>query len=224
MSRAKEVWREENRNIIDLLRQKAKQIPQINGYLLAEEAYLQEVISKGDWVLDFGCGNGRHLNLLKDKIGWGLGVDVNPYYLEEASNLCGSVKVHFEEGDIEAYPSEALFDVVFSMYNTFGNIENQRGLCDAMMQSLKPNGKAIISVFSEASIAPRLKLYEIMGFDNLKIEGNTIITEDGFRSECFSGEELRALMPDATIEKFAEIGWMVVMENIPMSEKIKGKK
>ena len=212
MSISSQAWKNDNSDFLNYLLKMAKEVPLINEYLLAEEESLENHISIDASVIDFGCGNGRHLNLLKNRIGRGLGIDMNQSYLEKASKLCGSKKIHFELGDIENYQPKELFDVAFSLYNTFGNIENQRGMIDSMMRSLKPNGKALISIFSVESIPSRLELYEIMGFDNLDIKGHTIVTEDGFSSKCFSEEELRILVSNAKIEKLTDIGWMVIIE------------
>jgi len=80
---------------------------------------------------------------------------------------------------IDNYYSPKLFDVAIAMYNTFGNIEDKEGLITSMMRSLKEDGLAIISTFSSASIAPRLEMYEMLGYQNLSIEGNTVRTENG---------------------------------------------
>jgi SAM-dependent methyltransferase len=212
MNKPTKAWKDDNDDFLDYLLQEAKEVPKIKAYLLAEEAYLQNNIPIGVSVMDFGCGNGRHLNLLKNRIGRGVGIDMNQSYLDKASFLCNSKIINFEVANIENYSPKELFDVVFSLYNTFGNIENQRGMINSRRKSLKPKGKALISVFSVESIAPRLELYKIMGFDNLDIDGHTIMTEEGFISKCFTKDELRSLAPNAKIEKLTDIGWMVVIE------------
>ncbi len=212
MNKSSQAWKNDNSDFLAYLLKMVKEVPSINSYLLVEEEYLKNNIPVGTSVMDFGCGNGRHLNLLKDRIGRGLGIDMNQSYLEKASKLCGSKKISFELGDIENYRPQELVDVVFSLYNTFGNIENQKGMIESMMRSLKPNGKAFISVFSIESIPARLELYKIMGFNDLDIEGHTIVTEDGFISKCFTEDELRSFVPNAKIEKLSDIGWMVVIK------------
>ena len=214
MNKSSQAWKNDNSDFLDYLLKMVKEVPPINSYLLAEEEYLKNNIPIDASVIDFGCGNGRHLNLLKNRIGRGLGIDMNQSYLEKASKLCASKKINFELGDIENYQPKELFDVAFSLYNTFGNIENQKGMIASMMRSLKPNGKALISVFSVESIPSRLELYEMMGFDKLDIKENTIVTEEGFSSKCFSEDVLRSLVPNAKIEKLCDIGWMVVIENV----------
>ncbi len=118
----------------------------------------------------------------------------------------------FEVGDIENYQSAELFDVAISMYNTFGNIENQKGMIESMLKSVKEGGKIIISVFSPESIPSRLEFYKLMGFENLDIEAYKITTQEGFHSLCFTKTALYELMPNAMLEKCTDIGWVVVLE------------
>jgi SAM-dependent methyltransferase len=68
MNKPTKAWKDDNDDFLDYLLQEAKEVPKIKAYLLAEEAYLQNNIPIGVSVMDFGCGNGRHLNLLKNKL------------------------------------------------------------------------------------------------------------------------------------------------------------
>ena len=209
---AKKAWEDDTRNIINELLTSAHQVPKIEEYLLEEINYLVKNIPLNSSVIDFGCGNGRHLNILGKQISKGLGIDINKAYLEEANSNKISHLIDFEIGDIENYKSKELFDFAISMYNTFGNIENKKGMIKSMLNSVKVGGKVIISVFSPNSIASRLELYEVMGFKNLDIKGHIIRTEQGFPSECFTKSTLLKLMPSAKIESCTDIGWIVVLE------------
>jgi len=209
MSKSNRAWKNDGQNLINTLLETAKDVPEIDNYLIEEILYLEEHIPLNASVIDFGCGNGRHLRLLKSQISEGLGIDMNPSYLEEARMLHTSEKLSFEEGNIENYDASKLFDVAIAMYNTFGNIEDKEGLITSMMNSLKEDGLAIISTFSSASIAPRLKMYEMLGYQNLSIEGNTVRTEDGFMSQCFSQDELKEIVPTGEVECCSDIGWIV---------------
>ena len=213
MSVSKKLWENDEKNIINYLLESARQVPKIEAYLKEEISYLKNNIASNSSVIDFGCGNGRHLKILEPQISKGLGIDMNRSYLEEASSSCTSDKIRFEVGDIENYQSTELFDVAISMYNTFGNIENQKGMIESMLNSIKQGGKVIISTFSPESISARLELYKVMGFENLDIEEYKITTQEGFHSLCFSKTALYELMPnDAIIEKCTDIGWVVVLE------------
>ena len=212
MSSPKRVWENDEENFIDDLLKSAHKVPKIEAYLKEELSYLKNNIASNSSVIDFGCGNGRHLKILEPQISKGLGIDMNRSYLEEASTSCLSDKIRFEVGDIENYQSTELFDVAISMYNTFGNVENQRGMIESMLNSIKQGGKIIISTFSPESISARLEFYKVMGFENLDIEEYKIITQEGFHSLCFSKNALYELMPNATVERCTDIGWVVVLK------------
>ncbi len=212
MSVSKKAWENDEANIIDDLLKTAHQVPKIEAYLKEEISYLKNNIALNSSVIDFGCGNGRHLKILEPQISKGLGIDMNRSYLEEASSPCISDKIRFEVGDIENYQSTELFDVAISMYNTFGNVENQKGMIESMLNSIKQGGKIIISTFSPESISARLELYKVMGFENLDIEEYKIITQEGFHSLCFSKTALYELIPNAIIEKCTDIGWVVILK------------
>ena len=87
MSISSQAWKNDNSDLLNYLLKMAKEVPLINEYLLAEEEYLKNHISIDASVIDFGCGNGRHLNLLKNRIGRGLGIDMNQSYLEKHLNF-----------------------------------------------------------------------------------------------------------------------------------------
>ena len=213
MKLASKAWENDETNFINDLLLTAKHVPKIENYLLEEVNYLKNNIVNGSSVIDFGCGNGRHLNILKNQISKGLGIDMNRSYLKEASCLCDSNKIRFEVGDIQNYHGTEKFDIAIAMYNTFGNIENQQGMIDSMIRSVKRGGKIIISVFSTASVPFRLEMYKKQNFKNLEVEEYRIITEEGFRSECFTESRIKEFMPEVRIEKCTDIGWIVVWEN-----------
>ena len=81
MSKSSQAWKNDNSDFLDYLLKMVKEVPSINSYLLAEEEYLKNNIPIDASVIDFGCGNGRHLNLLKNRIGRGVGIDMNQNYL-----------------------------------------------------------------------------------------------------------------------------------------------
>jgi len=204
-------WKNDEKNLISDLLITAKRIPLIEAYLLEEINYLKNNIDLNATVIDFGCGNGRHLNILKNRIDQGLGVDMNKSYLAEASQLCLSDNICFEVGDIENYQAQEQFDVAIAMYNTFGNVDNPQGMIESMMRSIKENGKIIISIFSSSSVAARLDMYSLLDL-KIDIDGYKVTSKEGLTSRCFTEDMIYAFMPNAKIEKCTDIGWIVVLE------------
>lgn len=206
---AKESWQNDKTNLIEKLLKTACNVPEIETYLKKEIFYLESSIPYGASVIDFGCGNGRHLKILESKITKGLGIDMNQDYLDEA-NSCNSNKLHFEKGDITNYNTIEKFDIAICMYNTFGNVEENKKLLDSMINAIVPNGKIIISVFGKASIPSRIEMYRLLGFEHITINEHQIIMEDeGFVSQHFREKELIDLIPNVRVEKCTDIGWIL---------------
>src|SRR5215468_10509070 len=77
----------------------ATQPPEIRSYLQAEIDLLNGTIVKGMAVIDFGCGTGRHLAMLGDRLRIGVGVDYAHNYVVEARLRVGARHLHFVTGD-----------------------------------------------------------------------------------------------------------------------------
>ena len=50
---------------------------------------LHDVVTQGMRVIDVGCGTGRHLLLLRDRLRFGVGVDYEHSYIAEAARRAG---------------------------------------------------------------------------------------------------------------------------------------
>ena len=96
MSVSNKAWEKDEENLINNLLESAHQVPEIEAYLREEIIYLQNNIASNSSLIDFGCGNGRHLKILESQISQGLGIDMNRSYLKKASALCSSDKIRFE--------------------------------------------------------------------------------------------------------------------------------
>ncbi|MFA0813794.1 methionine biosynthesis protein MetW [Microbulbifer epialgicus] len=53
----------------------------LGEYLDEENRFLQELVGKGSTLIDFGCGNGRHLRLLESHLDFGMGIDLDPGHI-----------------------------------------------------------------------------------------------------------------------------------------------
>ncbi len=76
---------------------------------------LKELLSsfkKGDRVLDFGCGNGRFYELIKDFEIEYFGVDISEQLLEIAKNRVPSGKFYLIKEDLSLPFSDQFFDII----------------------------------------------------------------------------------------------------------------
>jgi len=58
----------------------ATQPPEIRAFLQAEIELLDDIVSEGMSVIDVGCGTGRHLAMLRDRLRIGVGLDYENSY------------------------------------------------------------------------------------------------------------------------------------------------
>ena len=131
------------------------QPPEIQAFLRAELQLLHGVIKDAMRVIDVGCGTGRHLIALGDRIGFGLGVDYEHSYIAEADRRAGATHLHFITCDATAIPVVSTFDLAICLTNTWGTMSDKTGVLREMRR-LAPNpGTRLLSVFSPASVASR---------------------------------------------------------------------
>src|SRR5215467_15171936 len=110
----------------------ATQPPEIRSYLQAEIDLLNGTIVNGMAVIDFGCGTGRHLAMLGDRLRIGVGVDYEHTYIIEARRRAGARHLHFVTGDATAVPICAGFELATCMTNTWGTMSDKAGVLSEM--------------------------------------------------------------------------------------------
>ena len=187
----------------------ATQPPEIQAFLRAELALLDNVVKQGMRVLDVGCGTGRHLILLGSRLGIGLGVDYEHSYIAEAVARAGASQLHFIIGDATAIPIVAPFDFAMCLTNTWGTMSDKAGVVKEMRRLAPRPHTRLISVFSEASVPARREWYRRLGHAVVEETGEYLLTDGGLRSEHFSDARLRGLVGDCTIRPVADIARVV---------------
>jgi ubiquinone/menaquinone biosynthesis C-methylase UbiE len=187
----------------------ATQPPEIKAFLRAELDLLDRVITKGMRVLDVGCGTGRHLIRLGDRLRLGLGVDYERSYIAEATHRAKSSCLHFITADATALPAGAGFDFAVCLTNTWGTMSDKGGVLTEMRRLAPGPGSRLLSVYSKASVGPRREWYRRLGHTVLEETSQYLMTEGGFRSEHFSEAELRNQVGDCVIHPIANIAYAV---------------
>jgi ubiquinone/menaquinone biosynthesis C-methylase UbiE len=187
----------------------ATQPLEIQAFLRAEFDLLHEVIAEGMRVIDVGCGTGRHLLLLRDRLRLGVGVDYEHSYIAEADRRAGGPHVHFVTADATAIPVLAVFDFAMCLTNTWGTMRDKAGVLKEMRRLAPKPHTRLLSVYSEASLPSRREWYRRLGHAVLEETREYLVTEGGFRSEHFSEARLQSLVGECTIRPLADIAYVV---------------
>ena len=187
----------------------ATQPPEIRAFLQAEIELLNDIIAEGMAVIDVGCGTGRHLAMLRDRLRIGVGVDYAHAYIVEAHRRAGAGRLHFVTGDATGLPIRARFDFATCLTNTWGTMSDKRGVLNEMRRCAPQPGMRLLSVYAEASISARREWYRRLGHVVVKESAECLMTEGGFRSEHFTETRLRHLVGDCTVRPIAGIAYIV---------------
>lgn len=187
----------------------ASQPPEIQAFLRAEIDLLNDVVKEGMRVLDVGCGTGRHLILLRDRLRLGLGVDYERSYIAEAAARAGAPQLHFIVGDATAIPMVMPFDFAMCLTNTWGTMSDKAAVLSEMRRLAPQPNTRFLSVFSERSVAARREWYRRLGHALVEETDEYLLTDGGLRSEHFSDARLRALVGDCTIRPVADVARVV---------------
>lgn len=187
----------------------ATQPPEIQAFLRAELDLIQGLITAGARLIDVGCGTGRHLLLLKERLQLGVGVDYEHSYIAEAQRRAGGGNLHFIAGDASAIPVSAAFDFAICLTNTWGTMSDKAAVLREMRRVAPGPRTRMVSVYSEASVPARREWYRRLGHTVLEETRDYLVTEGGFRSEHFSEARLRSLIGECTVGPLANIGYVV---------------
>jgi SAM-dependent methyltransferase len=85
----------------------------------------KEKISKGDKLLELGCGSGNHLIYLTEKYKC-LGTDLNQGILEIAKNKVKKAK--FEKVNMIDFDLNQKFDIIISLFSAIGYVKTKKNL------------------------------------------------------------------------------------------------
>ncbi len=160
-------------------------------------------------VLDVGCGPGRHLLALRDRLRVGVGVDYEHAYVLAAHRQVRAGRLHFVTGDATRLPLRARFDFGTCLTNTWGTMSDKSGVLAEMRRCVPRAGMRLLSVYAEASIQARREWYRRLGHPVVEESAEGLIGEGGFRSEHFTEARLRSLVGECTVRPLAGIAYIV---------------
>jgi SAM-dependent methyltransferase len=187
----------------------ATQPPEIQSFLRAELDLLRRMIPKAARVLDVGCGTGRHLLLLGDRLGIGVGLDYERSYIAAARRAAGQRPLQFVVGDATAMPFATIFDFALCLTNTWGTMTDKNGVLSEMRRLAPRPRSRFLSVYSTESVPARREWYSRLGHTVSGETGEYLETAGGFRSEHFTEARLHGLVGDCTIDRVTDIAYAV---------------
>ncbi len=186
------------------------QPPEIRAWLRAELDELDTLIPRGASVIDVGCGTGRHLLGLGDRLALGVGVDYETSYIVEAHRRAGGGPPHFIVGDATAMPLLGPFDFAICLTNTWGTMSDKAGVLREMRRVAPYPHRRVVSVYAEASVPVRRVWYPRLGHPVVTETAESLDCVGGFRSEHFSEDRLRRIVGECTIRPLTDIAHLVI--------------
>lgn len=103
----------------------------------------------GNSILDMACGFGRHSLALSKQGYFVTGIDLNPDFIQEASNKARDMKLdaRFLCADMRDFIEPHGFENIIIMYNSFGYFQDpldDKRVLENCFHSLKPGGKLLL--------------------------------------------------------------------------------
>ncbi len=171
-------------------------------YLALEESKVDEKIDGGK-VLDVGCGSGRSTLILAKNTDTVVGIEFSQRLFElarEKTNGSDNIKVYLEDAKSMHFEDNE-FDTVAMLWNTFGNLYCFRNrVLDEAKRIIKPDGKIILSVFSDNVLDPYLEMCKINRLNIEHVDENYIFLREGMVSERFTKNKLEKICRSAGLE------------------------
>ncbi len=169
----------------------------LKEYLQAEEEKIKQYCQENrpDLVLEAGCGRGRIIETIMPYCKKIIGVDYSPTMARFCSERFKSnPNIRIYEGDIsQTHFQDGYFDLGILAFNTLGNTDtNKERVLLELRRVLQPQGKLLVSVYSERARDIQYETYQKLGLDILKEENDRIHTREGLVSQRFSVKDLEA--------------------------------
>jgi SAM-dependent methyltransferase len=181
----------------------------IRAFLHAEESLVAESVQRDARVVDFGCGTGRHLIALLDRISLGVGIDYERAYIAEAIRRHPRRPLHFLVADATAVPLKTEFDAALCLTNTWGTMSDKLAVLGEMRRLAPKPGSRVITVYASTSVQPRREWYANMGHEVIDVTDECIVTQGGFISEHFTENRLRSLVGECSLRRIGTIAYVV---------------
>ncbi len=191
----------------------SRQPDAIRSFLYEEETLIHRIVggSRGllPSVVDLGCGTGRHLAGLAGKLRLGVGVDYEASYIAEARRRAARPSLRFIVGEATRVPLGPVFDHALCLTSSWGTMSDKEAVLREMRRLSPRDGSRLLTVYAPTSVPARKEWYGRLGHPVEEVTDDYILTRDGFRSEHFSPQRVRALIGPCTLHPIGEIAFLV---------------
>ena len=187
----------------------ANQPPEVRAFLRDEETLVSRLVPEASTVVDLGCGEGRHLRGMADRLALGVGVDYELAYVARATEEPCPGNLHFMVGDATAVPLTGPFDLALCLTNTWGTMSDKAGVLSELRRLSPRLGSRIITVYAPESVEARRAWYANLGHEVVEATEEWLETANGFRSEHFSRERIHGLVGPCTLHPVGEMAYVM---------------
>lgn len=198
--------------------------PRVRQYLDAEIRHLLSLVCPGDFVLELGCGYGRVLKQVAQRVGELYGIDTSISSLRLARQSLSAHKNVFLAQMNAAHLAfrDHCFDVVVCIQNGISAFHvDQRQLIQESIRVTKRGGQVLFASYSDKFWDDRLSWFELQAqhgllgeIDYEKTGNGTIVCKDGFTATTVNEAGFRALTNelDASVQIYEVDGSSVFCE------------
>jgi 2-polyprenyl-6-hydroxyphenyl methylase/3-demethylubiquinone-9 3-methyltransferase len=213
---------------IELFKQLDKTLFGFSDWTTCEVRYINEIIRHDARLLDVGCGWGREVKGIAPLCDTVIGIDIDAIELKQAKNYLGqlpNVILSQQDARFTAFHDNE-FDVVVSVGNTFGNLEDAKeNVLSEMLRIVKQDGWIFLSVFAKQSTRERATAYSNIGLEITNVRDGKIYFSDGYMSEGFQEDELERLFSEFDLEcEFVKIGYIGLFAILRREKLFKGSR
>ena len=162
---------------------------------LQEETSLVQRVSSGK-VLDVGCGKGRLIHLIADKVESYTGIDVNEKVLVEAKKVAEPYSnvdlIKQDARDMVSLFGEKSFETVLCLFNTIGSMPDSQKVLEQI--SRVSGKKVLITLAAKGKLNRRIKYYQALGIEYyVNYETETITSQVWGDSRAYSFADLEEI-------------------------------